>query len=188
MLGFALGVPGLASARSRAARHAAATCTATTAVTFGAAPTAGSIGAPGVTQCFTFGAAAGDVVRVRVARTSGTLVRSTTIVRPDSSTACGPSGALQIDCSINVTGTWTVTVRDSGGTNTGSFSIAVQRLNNPSSCGTVGIGAVLTTASIAAATEMDCYRFTGAVGDVMRIRVAATSGTLHPHIELIRPN
>lgn len=56
------------------------------------------------------------------------------------------------------------------------------------SCTAMGFGALPTVGAIGVAAEADCYTFTGAVGDAIRVRVIKTSGTLEPLADIMRPN
>src|SRR5262249_46420597 len=52
----------------------------------------------------------------------------------------------------------------------------------------ITFGAAPTAASISAAAEVDCYSFTGAVGDQIRIRVVETSGAWGARQAVPAPN
>jgi hypothetical protein len=79
-------------------------------------------------------------------------------------------------------------VHDSSGTSTGTYAILLQRLNNPVGCTTIVYGDPALAASIDAAAETDCFRFSGANADQARIRVVKTTGTVDPLTEVIRPD
>ena len=64
-------------------------CSSTVALTFGNPPTGGAIVAAGEKDCFTFTGAAVDHVRIRIAKTSGTLGTLTTLFNPTSAPTCG---------------------------------------------------------------------------------------------------
>src|SRR4051812_11888372 len=55
-------------------------------------------------------------------------------------------------------------------------------------CTAIGFGAAGTAASISAAAEVDCYTFTGAIGDRIRIHVVETSGALIAEHAVLRPS
>ena len=164
-------------------------CSSTTALSFGAAPTAASIGAASEKDCFTFTGVAGDRVRIRIAETSGTLGTLQTLFTPSSAASCGgASKATEMNCSITAAGTWTITVQDAAGNRTGNYRIAIQRLNNPVGCTAISSGAAPTTASISLAAEMDCYTFSSvSTTQMMRVRVAETSGALVARDDVARP-
>src|SRR5581483_9084001 len=136
--------------------------------------------------CYQFTGAVADRFRVRVAATSGTLVPRMDIVRPSGTTLCGPTTAVELTCPVSVAGSHTIFVSDSAGNHTGDYAIALQRLNNPLGCTALGFGAAAATATIASAAEMRCFTFTGAVGDLVRVRDAgASAGTLVAQAELV---
>jgi hypothetical protein len=57
-----------------------------------------------------------------------------------------------------------------------------------SSTTTIAFGALPKTGFISAPGEVDCFTFTGAVGDTVRVRVIKRSGTFEPLAEVVRPN
>jgi hypothetical protein len=96
-------------------------------LSFGAAPTPGSIGALGETDCFRFSGAAGDQVRVRLIRTAGaTFAEVAEVLRPDGTTRCGVDTRDQFTCSLDAGGTHTLLVQDWRGTATGSYVVSIE--------------------------------------------------------------
>src|SRR5438552_17693325 len=86
-------------------------------------------------DCFSYSGTAGDRTRVRVVKTSGASFFPTQeVVRPNGTTVCGPTSAADQTCGLDTTGIHKIIVRDSAGTNTGGYAIAIQRLNNPTGC------------------------------------------------------
>src|SRR5262249_35579663 len=148
------------------------------AVVFGAAPLARSIAATGEWDCYRFSGIAGDRIRVRVAETSGSLNAEEEMLRPDGTTLpCSPTSAIDLTCTLENTGFNGILVYDSNETNTGNYTVAVQRLNNPpaASCPAITFGAAPTSTSIGAAGEIDCDSFSGVAGDRIRVRVVETT-------------
>jgi hypothetical protein len=140
------------------------------------------------TDCFRVGATAGDRLRVRVVRTTGSIDPVTEVVRPDGTTLCAPSHADDVSCSPPAAGTYTVLVRDASGTRAGGYAISLQWLNDPVGCRSSAYGGTPTTGSIAEPGESDCLQFTGAPGDVLRVTVTVTIGALAPRVELVWPD
>ena len=162
--------------------------TGCTTLTFGAAPTVGSISSAAEMDCFTFSGSAGDRVRIRMVKTSGTGFSPTQEeMRPNGTTKCTPTGALDVTCALDYTGTHTILIEDSAGTNTGGYVVSVQLLNNPTGCTTLTIGAAVTSSSITANGQMKCFRFTDTAGDVVHVKVN-DSGALTAVQETMRPN
>src|SRR5439155_24402446 len=119
---------------------------------------------------------------------SGTLFPLQEVVRPNGTTRCFSSGCTDQRCPIDATGTHTIIVADSGGTNTGDYSIAIQRLNSPTGCTALTFGALPKKGTIGVAGVMDCFTFSGIGGHQIRVLVVTTSGTLSPHQDVVRPN
>jgi hypothetical protein len=159
-----------------------------TALAFGAAPTNGTIGAPGEMDCYSFGGTLGARVRVRLVTTSGSLLASNEIARTDGTFACGQATALDVTCALDSDGQHRIIVSDAAfGPNTGSYAIAIQRLSGPNNCVPLAFGAAPVNGTIDAAAEMDCYSFNGTAGDMIRMHVFA-SGALVRHGEIARQN
>ena len=163
--------------RLRRPRAASAGCTA---LTFGDPPTSAGIGLPGEQDCFTFTGAVGDRVRVRVAETSGLLQAVTTIVRPSSSVACGPSNSTEVNCAVNAAGTWTIRVNDKGGSQTGQYAIALQRTSNPVGCAALHQYAPEQKAELACVCVNPTYENQG-IGAMLMQYVEAQARGLIPH-------
>jgi hypothetical protein len=104
----------------------------------------------------------------------------------DGGTICPASGAQDVTCVTSDTGTHRILVEDSAGINTGNYTIAIQRLNNPTGCTALVIGAAATGASISANGEMDCFTFALTAGQKITVTVNETSGTLLATQEVIR--
>jgi hypothetical protein len=162
--------------------------TGCTAVTFGAAPVTGAVTVAGQTNCHSFSGTAGDKVRLRAIVTSGTLFVSREVIRPNGTTVCGPSGAAEMTCALDATGTYTILIEDVAGTNAGGYSIAIQRLDSPVGCTALTVGGTATAGSIAADAQMNCYTFSATAGQSILAHLVHTSGALVPSQEVIRPN
>ncbi|HXW33123.1 MAG TPA: hypothetical protein VEJ87_00980, partial [Acidimicrobiales bacterium] len=95
-------------------------CSTTAALKLAAPSKAGDIDTSTTTACFTFGASAGDVVRVNVRATSTGFNPFTDIFSPEGISVCAGSGDLS--CALDATGTWTAQV-SSADSSTGTFDI-----------------------------------------------------------------
>ncbi len=62
----------------------------------------------------------------------------------------------------------------------------LQRLNNAGNCTTIGFGETLV-GTVETAAQMDAYCFVAAAGDVVLVRMTATSGNLWPELRLYGP-
>src|SRR5262249_33126738 len=148
-----------------------------TPIAYGDAPVTGSIGAAVETDCYRFSGSNGDKLRLRVVKTSGTMIPLIETVRPDGTTLCGATTAQVLTCTLTSNGNHAVVVRDFVGTSMGGYSLVIQRLNNPVGCASIAYGAG-KTGNISAADRMDCFtRASVGVGDVLRFRTAETGGS-----------
>jgi hypothetical protein len=73
------------------------------------------------------------------------------------------------------------------GTNTGTYTFWLQKLNGPVGCTAIAYGDGQHAGSIGGPAETDCYRFTGNNHDQARIRLTAGAGVT-PLVEVVRPN
>src|SRR5262245_34221607 len=89
-------------------------------LSFGAAPSAGTIGSAGAAGCYRFDGAAGDKVRIRLIPTGGTLDPLATTARPDGGVRCS-STQNEATCVLDATGRHSITVSDAAGTKTGHY-------------------------------------------------------------------
>ena len=152
-------------------------------LSYGTAPATGSINVAGGLGCFRFTGAAGDFVRVRLVKTSGTLEPVIGVARPDRTAQCAPRPDDQFVCRLSIAGVHTMTVADAAGTATGTYALSIQRLNDPVGCPTIAYGPA-SHASALAAGEAGCWRFTGTVGDQVRTRIVTASSTLAPEVAI----
>ena len=148
-----------------------------TAISFGGGPSTGSF-VDAEMDCYTFSAAAGDQVRVRRFGTSGATHVEALVFGPDGDPV-NCFDATERTCAIDTTGTYTILVRDDpfSGLETGTYALAIQRLNNPVGCTPLSFGAAPFVGSITAAAEIDCYAFSGAPGDQIQIALPVTSSS-----------
>jgi uncharacterized repeat protein (TIGR01451 family) len=166
-----------------------------TTLRFADPPTEDAIKVAGETDCFRFDGVDRDVVRVRMVKLSdsaGFFEPRAELRRPDGTLVpgCSLTGRPAFECMLDDTGPHTILIRDALGTNTGDYVIAIQRLNAPVGCTTLRIGDPPTEDAIKVAGETDCFRFEGADGDVVRVRMVKLSdsaGFFEPRAEFFRP-
>src|SRR4029077_5784038 len=84
-------------------------------------------------------------------------------------------------CSLDQTGLHTIVVEGSNASTV--VTLSIQRMNNPVGCSAISFGGGPSTGSIADA-EMDCYTFSAAAGDQVRIRRDEVSGSVDVTAEL----
>ena len=90
--------------------------------------TAGSISVVGEQDNFTFTGGTGDVVTIRVRKTSGTLIPYLELYDPSNNRIGNPSP--QIDATLAASGTFRILVRDQNNTRTGDYVVYWQKVNN----------------------------------------------------------
>ncbi len=150
----------------------------------------GSITTPAEMDTYTFTASAGDMVLVRMSKSSGTLWPGITVYSPDGTKGCeaySSSTAVIASCTLTSTGTYSILAYDYFGTGTGAYSLYLQRLNNPGSPVPIALGQT-SSGSITTPAEMDTYTFTASAGDMVLVRMSKSSGTLWPGITVYSPD
>ena len=158
---------------------------------FGGDPTLGTIDTTVQTDCHRFTGTAGDRVRVRTVGVTGTLDPRTEVLSPAGANVTECTSATTANdqtCLLPATGTYTVLVRDNVNNATGTYRIGVQSLTAPVGCQTVVSGNGPIPASVSTPGAMGCHRFTGTSGNVVRVRVTETSGSLLALTDVVRPD
>ena len=152
---------------------------------------AGSIAVSGEVDSYTFSAVAGDRVLVTMAVTSGGLDPEVRLYNPTGQSICsahsslGGAAAFE-DCTLPAAGNYTLLASDYGLSETGSYGLYLQRLNNPGGTAALAFGQTLQ-ATLAAAAERDAYTFSATAGDRVLVTMAMTSGGLDPEVRLYNP-
>jgi hypothetical protein len=167
-------------------------CFAETPISFGETISA-TISGPGELDLYSFQAEAGDMVLVTMSTTTF-LDPYARLYGPDGSLLYtgynenGPGVAGFHSGALPTTGTYKVAVGDYGnGTETGSYGIFVQRMNNPSMARQITFGEIVT-ASIDVIGELDTYSFDAIAGDVVLVRVSTTSIYFDPFVNYYDPD
>ncbi|HEX6290377.1 MAG TPA: hypothetical protein VFZ66_14400 [Herpetosiphonaceae bacterium] len=138
----------------------------------------------------TFTAAIDDVVKVRMTRISGTLNPAVHIYDPDGANMCSAFTSEKIveinNCVIPRAGIYTLHASDTYRTNTGTYNLYIQRLNNPGNTQPIGFGQILT-GTITSAAEINTYTFLSSGGGSARIKMSRTADDLRPRIRIYDP-
>ncbi len=134
------------------------------------------------------GAVVGQRWRIRVVETSGAATLIHEVVRPDGTTVCAGTGAVESSCLIDTAGTHRILVYDSSGLQTGDYRIVLEKFPAPVGCTAVTVGAAPVLRSVSDPGALDCLTFTGANGDNIRVKVISQSGAWNPVTEVFRPN
>ncbi len=163
------------------------------ALNFGQTVT-GTISSPGQKNDYTLVANANDVVDFTMVATSGNLSPEIQVYNPTGGLVAqnwnyGCSGStLELNSvTLPVSGTYTVVISDCSGSNTGSYNLYVQRLNNPSGAENLPFGET-QTGVIGSAAQSNTYTFSANANDVIDFTMVTTSGGLSPKIRLYGPN
>ncbi len=147
---------------------------------------------PGEVGCYTFTGSAGDRIRLRTIPSAGSVNPVTEVLRPDGTSVCPLSFADDLTCTLDVSGKHTVLVRDAAGAGagTGTVELGLERLNDPSSCPSIGFGPTGTVGVIGQRAELDCFaRSGGSVGQRYFVRVVETSAAAATLVvEVVRPD
>ncbi len=139
---------------------------------------------------FFFVALAGDVVRLDMSRTSGTITPQVDIYRPDGTRLCGDfssGSALTIDCTLDVGGAFTILTGDWSLNGSGGYAFYLQRLNNPDAATPINFADV-QSGSITSIVRHDTYTFEAVAGDAFRLDMSRTSGVITPQVDIYRPD
>ncbi|HEX4006354.1 MAG TPA: MBG domain-containing protein [Acidobacteriaceae bacterium] len=147
---------------------------------------------------FSFSGNTGDLMNFLVVATSGSLVpeiqlynSSGTVIASNyagNPFGCGGTQVGMNTIQLPATETYGVWVTDCNGVNGGSFSIYLQRTNNPG-------GTLLSvpfgseeTGAISGATDTDTYTFTANANDEIDLTLNTTSGAMVPAMRIYNPN
>lgn len=159
------------------------------AFTFGHTVSENNIDMPAKMAAYTFSVNANDTITVRFARTSG-------FIQYLNVELYNPAGALltssyggSFDQNIPSAGNCTVLVTDYYRLNTGTYSLSIQRANNPGSATAIAFGQTWA-GDITSCADMETYTINATANDTITIRTAATnttSGSFSPNIELYHP-
>jgi len=152
-----------------------------------------SIDLAGEIDIFSFTADAGDVVLVRMSRTSAGLDPYIRLYAPDATLLCSASSyGESVDiasCTLPNGGTYTILAGDYAfdGNETGNYSLHLQRLNEPGNAMSIAFGQTISSV-ILLAGELDAYTFQADAGDVVLVRMSRISAGLDPYIRLYAPD
>ena len=145
------------------------------------ATTAGALSAANQFRYYTLALDAGDVLRLLFTRTNDNFSPGIEIFDPSGSRIAANSDVTQ---KVPAGGSYLVLVSPStSSTETGSYTIAYQRPNNPCSpvaltCGQTNLRQVTLPG------QLDTFTFNGTGGDVTTLRLATRTGTYAPFVEM----
>ena len=148
-----------------------------------------TIDSPGEMDVYTFSAAAGDNVLVRLVSTA--INPAIRIHGPDGMEVPGCRAQMYYEaviesCILPSTGTYLILAYDSGKFNTGNYNLYFQRLYTvPGNTAPIHFGQTIS-ATIDSPGEMDVYTFSAAAGDNVLVRLVSTA--INPAIRIHGPD
>ena len=133
----------------------------------------------GEIDIYSFPGIEGDHIYLRMSSPSGSPWPYVHIHKPDGSYLCGAVNVtghytVDTDCTLPVTGTYTVWANDYGGTGEGEYYLYMQRANNPGSPVSMNFGDTLA-GTILTPAQNDTYTFSGTANDRVLVRLTAAS-------------
>ncbi|MGA3100906.1 MAG: IPT/TIG domain-containing protein [Terracidiphilus sp.] len=155
----------------------------------------GNIASATQANAYTFSANANDVFNFTVVTTSSTtgtlwpciqVYNSAGTPVTNGGSCPGGTNVVLNGLTIASAGTYSVIVKDYSNTNTGNYSIFLQRTDGPPNAITLSYDTV-TAGTISAATQTNNYTFAANANDILNFTVvttSSTSGTLWPCIQV----
>ena len=117
----------------------------------------------------------------------GSLAPDAEVLTPNGNPLCEWSTGQEQSCRLTVDGAYTVLISDVTGTNTGNYTVYIQRLDGPLGCRAVNLGDAPLVRSITLLGAEDCFTFPGTTKQRVKVVVLRTAGTIVPNTEVIRP-
>ncbi len=147
----------------------------------------GTILYPALYKTYTFNATVGDPLYVRL-KTSWPFSGQVRLYAPNGTLLASPEGTYGTELSMNLplTGRYTLLVGDSGGDNTGTYDLYLQRTRKPAKSIPVAYGAYVN-GTILYPALYKTYTFNATVGDPLYVRLK-TSWPFSGQIRLYAPN
>ncbi len=145
-----------------------------------------SIGKPGETHSYTFNADVGDRIRIVMVRTGDILEPEFALYNSSGDWAYCNAYSTKVasqECGIDRAGAYSIKTTDHSDRDRGSYTLSLQRLNNPVGATSIDFGQTLT-ATIDLPMEYDFYTFFADAGDRIVITVARYNSILEPEFAL----
>jgi hypothetical protein len=149
-----------------------------------------SIDPVGDSDTFRFFGTVDEVIVLKAARQSGSILPCIELIAPDNSRqiACISSLTNRIDTTLDQTGTFTILLKDVSGVAEGEYALALERLiPHSSNAELIQYGETLVD-EINPVGDLDLFFFEGAEGDTVAAIATRQSGSILPCIELIAPD
>jgi flagellar hook assembly protein FlgD len=151
---------------------------------FGASVTQSTLTANNVDR-YRFTANSGDQLIIPYTKVSGDYYYSPNVELFDSSNnLIAAASGSPFTRTLTVSGTYYLHVTDQGQNSTGSYSLTLQRKNNPGNVTSVSYGNAVT-ASTTNVTEIDVYSFSGAAGESLVIPYSKAVGSVYGYVPVL---
>jgi len=148
-----------------------------------------SIGEPGEVDTYTFNATANDTVLIRMSQGTSSINPKIELFSTSGTQIIDEEGywSVEICNSLTESGTYTILASDGYGHETGSYSIFIQRLNNPINAKSIEVGTSMS-GSLGFRGRVDTYTFTASADDIILLRMIPGTSSINPRIELFSPS
>jgi hypothetical protein len=139
---------------------------------------------------YKFCGTAGDIIILQSTWQSGALRPCIELIAPDNTrtAACANNFLNKIETTLNQTGVHSILVTDWFGTNSGEYSVDLERIIPPFPGAQPVQYGKKYTGEINLGGEIDLFRFCATAGDTISITATWQDGALRPCIELIAPD
>lgn len=144
----------------------------------------GSIAGALQARCYSFTRGLGEADGAywfRAVRVSGTLQPRWRVYAEDGTRQCSGNTTDLTRCDLLTSGEHIVVVDGETPAGQGTFFLAPRRTSSPSGCApisSIAFGIPTMFGKLSAGGEVDCYRFTGATADRLRLTTTGTADTL----------
>jgi hypothetical protein len=148
------------------------------------------LGAAGELDTYTFTANSSDIVALRMGRSASVPTPQLRLYGPDGVQICEAHHSSVADisgCILPSDGSYTILANAYSSAETGSYGLALQRLNNP-----LGAAALKyrwpTTGTITVAGGLASYTFSAAANSSVAIQAASPNTSIYPFLRLYAPD
>jgi hypothetical protein len=148
-----------------------------------------SIGAKSETDAYTFSAAAGDVILVRMGQPSSVFDPEIRLYDPGGLLVASHSSdkLAEIVTTVLRKGKYTALAMDERGIYTTDYGIHVQKPNNPGMATPIAYGETIPD-TISVRGETGAFTFDALAGDVVSVRMERSHAGFYPEVRLYDPN
>jgi hypothetical protein len=148
------------------------------------------LGAAGELDTYTFTANSSDIVALRMGRSASVPTPQLRLYGPDGVQICEAHHSSVADisgCILPSDGSYTILANAYSSAETGSYGLALQRLNNPLSAAALKYRWP-TTGTITVAGGLASYTFSAAANSSVAIQAASPNTSIYPFLRLYAPD